>query len=252
MQESVFQKIRGKTFHLLSSLALLISFAALGASAQSVENLNPSQATAVSVGRGRPIVESVGPSRNVLEKERLIEKYRFELASIDSKILAGESAAADIEALAEEAGHNVVNVVARHPDGSVFKSESTFNLRTDAGDNWQSELMGKDSTPTVNLQAYFIGLTNTAITPAASDTSLSGEITSNGLSRAAGTYAHSANSSTYTIAKTFTASGAQSAQASALFTDVTVGSDTMPFIATFTQVTLATNDTVTVTWTINF
>jgi hypothetical protein len=249
MHQSVFQKIRGKTFHLLSSLALLISFVAIGASAQSIENLNPSQATAVSVGRGRAIVEGVKLS--ALDQESKVELYAWLDKKFVEQNLSGEQIRDVMEGIAPMVGlSHPVNVVARHADGQIFYSHTGENLRTDAGDNWQADIMAVSGTPTDNNQCEYIALTNTAVTPAQSDTTLSGEIVANGLSRAAGTYAHTAGSSTFTLAKTFTATGSQSAQASGMFTASSSG--TMCFENTFTQVTLATNDTVTVTWTINF
>lgn len=89
------------------------------------------------------------------------------------------------------------HVIARHPKagclvtaecGEIFYQYQGENLRTSAGTTWQSQLMGDTSTPTVNAQAYYIGLTNTAVVPAEADTTLSGEIAINGLSRAASTY----------------------------------------------------------------
>ena len=90
-----------------------------------------------------------------------------------------------------------VHVEARHPKpgchdtavcGEVFFSEDTHNIRVSAGTTWQSQIMGSVSAPTNNVQANYLGLTNTAITPAMADTTLSGLITSNGLSCAQGTY----------------------------------------------------------------
>ena len=129
----------------------------------------------------------------------------------------------------------------------VYRSES-HNLVTNAGLNWLADIMSNTSTPSVNAQCNYIALTNTAITPGATDTTLSGEIVANGLSRAQGTYTHTANATTYTISKTFTATGAQSAQAGGVFTASSGG--TMCFEDTFTQATLATSDTIQITWTV--
>jgi hypothetical protein len=83
------------------------------------------------------------------------------------------------------------HVEARHPKpgctntalcGERFYAYDGANLRTSAGTTWQSQLMGSISGPTDNAQAKYMGLTNTAITPAMADTALSGLITSNGLS----------------------------------------------------------------------
>lgn len=96
----------------------------------------------------------------------------------------------------------------------------------------------------------YIGLTNTAVTPAAGDTTLSGEIAANGLTRAVGTVTLASGSgTTTTIAKTFTcATSSQAAQAAALFSASSSG--TMNHELTFTQRTLQVGDTIAVTFTI--
>ncbi len=80
------------------------------------------------------------------------------------------------------------HIEARHADGTLFYTYDGVNLRTSAGTTWQSQLMGSVSTPTVNTQCNYIALTNTAITPAEADTTLSGEIAVNGLSRVQSVY----------------------------------------------------------------
>jgi hypothetical protein len=141
---------------------------------------------------------------------------------------------------------NVVHIVARHPDGSVFYDHWFHNLRTNAGATWQEGQMA--GTP--GAACTYIALTNTAITPNATDTTLSGEITSNGLARTLGTASYTAAATSYTVKNTFTATASQAAQATGLFTASSGG--TMCFENTFTQVSLNTNDTLTVTWTISF
>jgi hypothetical protein len=141
---------------------------------------------------------------------------------------------------------NLVHVVGRHPDGTVFYDHLWHNLRTNAGINWQYGQMA-GSTAAV---CTYIALTNTAITPNATDTSLSGEITTNGLARALGTASHTSNATSYTVANTFTATAAQGAQATGLFNASSAG--TMCFENTFSAVTLNQNDTLTVTWTVTF
>jgi hypothetical protein len=95
----------------------------------------------------------------------------------------------------------------------------------------------------------WIALTNTAVTPAAGDTTLTGEITTNGLARAQGTVTHTAGTNTTTIAYTFTcASAPQAAQAAALFTASSAG--TMNHELTFTQRSLQVGDQLVITYTI--
>ena len=142
--------------------------------------------------------------------------------------------------------HGYVVVSAKHADGSEFYHEESHNLITTAGKDFIAAQIGSTS-PGAN-GANYIALTNTAITPAAGDTTLSGEITTNGLARAQGTYAHTAGQNTFTVSKTFTATATQSAQAAGLFTASSAG--TMMAENTFTSVTLNNGDQLTLTWTI--
>lgn len=188
--------------------------------AQNKANVRPQTGTTATIGRNRSVVEAGTPGQ-----------------------------------------HNQVHIVARHPKagcaktedcGTIFYESNSQNLVVNAGLNWLADIMGNTSTPAVNAQCNYIGLSNGAGAPAAGDTALAttvgAEIAANGLSRAQATYAHTANATTYTLAHTFTATGAQSAQAGAVFTAASSG--TMCFEDTFTSASLQTNDTLTVTWTI--
>ena len=86
--------------------------------------------------------------------------------------------------------------------------------------------------------------------PAAGDTTLTGEISTNGLQRAnATTNTHTNGTNTSTLGITFTASGAHtSVQKTALFNATSSG--IMTHENTFSAVTLATNDQLQVTWTL--
>jgi hypothetical protein len=141
-----------------------------------------------------------------------------------------------------------VTIVARHHDGTIFYRATVHNLETNAGLDFQAAVMG--GTSAQPAACNYLALTNTAITPGATDTTLSGEITTNGLSRAQATYAHTAAAASYSEAHTWTATGAQSAQAAGMFNASSAG--TMCFENTFTGVSLATNDTLTLTWTVNY
>jgi hypothetical protein len=141
---------------------------------------------------------------------------------------------------------NWVHVVARHADGTVFLDEWNHNLRVNAGINWQYNQMAGTTAAVCD----YIALTNTAISPGATDTSLSGEITTNGLARALGTASHTSNATSYTLANTFTATGTQAAQAAGMFNASSSG--TMCFENTFTQASLVSGDTLAVDWNITF
>ena len=97
----------------------------------------------------------------------------------------------------------------------------------------------------------FIALTVNAAAASTSSTLLTGEITTNGLERAlATTISHSSGTNSTTLAKTFTASGTHTAvQKSATFNQLAVGG-TIAHEAVFTPVTLASSDTLAVTWTL--
>lgn len=101
--------------------------------------------------------------------------------------------------------------------------------------------------------AGYIASTESTITPGASDTALTGEIATNGLTRAdATTKTHSGGTNSTTVEHTFTASGSfTSVLASAMFN--AASGVTMTHIANFTtgSGTLATNDTLKITWTLN-
>jgi len=142
---------------------------------------------------------------------------------------------------------NMVHIIARHKNGDVFYDRWVHNLRTNAGINWQYNQMAGTTAAVCN----YIALTNTAITPAATDTALSGEISANGLARAQATPAHTTNATSYTLAYTWTcATSAQAAQAAGVFNAGSSG--TLCFENTFTAASLQIGDTLQVTWTINF
>lgn len=130
---------------------------------------------------------------------------------------------------------------ARNP-GTLFKSELTHNLRTNAGADAQASQMGNTSTQAASCN--YIALTNDSAAPSATDTTLASEITTNGLGRAQGTYAHTTGTAVFTVQKVFSATGTQASQKTGLFNASSVG--TMCFEAAYTTVTVNNGDTLTV------
>jgi hypothetical protein len=131
-------------------------------------------------------------------------------------------------------------------------TELNHNLLTNAGKDFFFQQCYKDSGLGAN-GTYFVGVTTTAITPAVGDTTLSGELSTNGFSRAAGTYAHTAGQTTTTVTITYTASGVPSpntVQGGALFTAASSG--TMSHIFIFTSTAFAINDQLQLIITITF
>lgn len=140
--------------------------------------------------------------------------------------------------------------VIEHRDaaGNLLSSETSFNLITNAG-RIQYHKQCFDTSGLATNGNNYIALSNDAVTEDATSTTLSNEIAANGLSRAQGTVTLPTGSGTdTTIQKVFTATGAQSARKTALFNASSGG--TMNHVLGFTQRSLQSGDTLTITFTI--
>lgn len=133
----------------------------------------------------------------------------------------------------------------------VGMSAGLVDLRTNAGTDWLSGIMG-------NAQAApmgYMALTANATAASASDTSLTAEIATagGGLIRKAFTYAHTGGTSTWTATATFTANGSDSLPVTvnkiALFNAASAGTMGFEFVVTAATFT-ASGDAVTYTYTI--
>lgn len=141
-------------------------------------------------------------------------------------------------------GFVVVSVIRQ--DNEIYHYES-HNLITNAGLDFISAQIG--STATGSNGANHIGLSSDSTAPAATDTTLTGEISGNGLDRAQGTYSHTAGTNTFSVQEVFSASGTVNGiQKTGLFTASSGG--TMMAENTFSSVNLISGDQLTVTWTI--
>jgi hypothetical protein len=141
-------------------------------------------------------------------------------------------------------GYVVVSVVRGGQE--IYHSED-HNLITNGGKDFISAQIGSTSPGTNG--ANYIALTTDSTSPAATDTTLASEITTGGLARAQGAYAHTTGTNTFTVSKTFTASSSfTGVQKAGLFTASSSG--TMLAETTFTSVNLNSGDTLTITWTI--
>ncbi len=99
--------------------------------------------------------------------------------------------------------------------------------------------------------ASWLALSSDATAPTAADTTLTAELTTNGFSRAVGTYAHTAAATTYTLTKLFTASGTSTINTEGVFGAATSATGVMPFKAAETSPpTLVSGDTLTQTVTV--
>ena len=138
----------------------------------------------------------------------------------------------------------------RDKDGRVKRDWTRRgNLRTTAGIDWQSAVMGNVGSQPAAMG--WLALTADATAPAVGDTTLASEITTNGFARAAGTYAHTGGSNTFTISHTFTATGTQTINKEGVFNASSVG--TLGFeSAEPSPPTLVSGDTLAQTVTITF
>lgn len=130
-----------------------------------------------------------------------------------------------------------------------YLCKDKHNLFVNAGRDFLSAQMFTN-TSAGTRGAGFIALTENGTAPAASDTTLTSEISTNGLERAdATTKSHSAGATTTVIEHTFTAGAAFSTvQKSGLFNAASSG--TLVCENTFTSTALSTNDQIKITWTI--
>ena len=144
---------------------------------------------------------------------------------------------------------NHLKIVVRDKFGRVKQEIHTTNIRTNAGIDFVADALGNSTSQPA--AADYIAVTTDAAAPVATDTTLAGELTVNGLSRAQGTYAHTVAATSYTVEHTFSVTGGPQTVAKAgLFNAAAAG--TMVFEALFgSTATVTTSDTLTVTWTIN-
>ena len=127
-------------------------------------------------------------------------------------------------------------------------------LLTNAGlDFFAAQAAGSASSSAV---AKWIALTANSSAASATDTTLTGEITTGGggLVRAAGTYAHTTGASTYTVTNTFASNGSDSLPVTVAklgaFTASSAGSMVFETLLGTTATLSVSGDSLQVTWTI--
>jgi hypothetical protein len=129
----------------------------------------------------------------------------------------------------------------------------THNLRTNGGDDFfNAQLFG---TSAAGAQSNYLAITSTVITPGVGDTTLSGELTTNGLARKQATVSHTTGASQTVLAATWTyngAAGTVTINGVGLFTASSAG--TMTHVASVASAPTVTNngDTVTINYTQNY
>lgn len=134
----------------------------------------------------------------------------------------------------------------------------TFNSRVDAGAALTASLMSGSTLGGISAPAApkYLATSSTSLTPAHGDTTLTGEISTNGFARAlatAGSYSAPASldaAASFTFSKTFTATGSQTVNSAALFDASSAGNLFVEGNLSST-VNAVTNDTLAITWTVN-
>lgn len=124
-------------------------------------------------------------------------------------------------------------------------------LKTNGGQDFQAAQMAGAASATA--VSKWVALTANTTAPAATDTTLTGEIVTAGLTRQVGTYAHTTGVNTYTITTTFTAQAADvpvTVGKRAHFTAITGGTMTFEVLVTPTATLSAAGDTLTLTDTV--
>jgi hypothetical protein len=119
------------------------------------------------------------------DRGRLMDQAAVQIgAPLHARLFAGEGAmGTPVHPVHYQARHPKAGCADTAACGEIFAEGDTHNIRTSAGTTWQYNQMA-GSTAAVGT---YLALTNTAVTPAEADTTLSGEIVANGLSRALST-----------------------------------------------------------------
>lgn len=147
--------------------------------------------------------------------------------------------------------------VTKHRDGKPITTQlanQVHNLLTTDGRDFYHMQCVIETAANTTKGANHIAVTESTITPAAGDTALSGEVTTNGLARSnpSTTITHTDNTNSSTVEHTFTASGSfTDVKASALFNASSAGIMTHEANFASGSGTLISGDTLKVTWTIN-
>jgi hypothetical protein len=142
------------------------------------------------------------------------------------------------------------SMVCRGKDGNIKWELDFTNTITNAGFAVIAGLAGNTGSQTA-FTYLAVGTSNTA--PAASQTALGGEISTNGLSRAAATVSRvttTQTNDTLQLYKLFTVSGSSTVEEAGIFNDATTG--TMLGRALTTSKSVVNGDTLAITYKVKF
>ncbi len=138
-------------------------------------------------------------------------------------------------------------VIVEHFDrkGKLIHRGVTHNLITNDGLDWLCGIMGDAA----GNPALYMGLTADNTAPDPTDSALTGEYATDGLERAAATYAHTPGTAVYTLTKSFTNTGAVShdVKKAGLFVGA-VGGNLLGEALLDVPKTVAVGESINVTW----
>ncbi len=148
-----------------------------------------------------------------------------------------------------------VTVDAYHYDEATgtyvhFYHDESSNLMTTLGLNWIETQLGDFANSTTDTARY-ISLSLDATSPAAGWTQIITELAAGGLTRAVGAYSTTGGDGVWTISNTFTATTTHTNVQLTGLQYASTGDGNLMAANTFTPVSLANLDTLTVTWTIS-
>lgn len=166
---------------------------------------------------------------------------------------SGQALSGRVVVASSDAGSTVFGVIASNT-ATVLTIDQWYNPGTLAAGTTPAATSDFCILPG-QFPAPFLAVTENATAPAATDTTLTSELTSDGFTRALAVYAHTAAATTYTLVKTFTATGTRTINKEAVFGAAnTTAGGVMPFeSAEPNPPTLVSGDTLqqTVTVTVN-
>lgn len=155
-------------------------------------------------------------------------------------------------------GFNTIEAIHMR-DGKVVKKIRSFNSRVDKGGDLTASLLSGTSFNSISspLPPKYIALSTSSLTPAHTDTTLSGETSNSGVARALGTqgsYTGPASldaACSYTVTKTFTCGATPTTVVSAALFDAASTGNLFVEANLSSSAAMAAGDTLAITWTIN-
>lgn len=155
-------------------------------------------------------------------------------------------------------GFNRIEVEVRDANGNLKSLIPSFNSRVNKGGDLAASLLAGTSFNSIAspLPPKYIALSTSTLTPAAGDTTLTGETSASGLARALGTQGSYTTPSvldgacSYTVTKTFTSGATATINSVALF-DASSSGNMFVEANLSASASLVSGDQLTINWTVN-